>query len=237
MKKCYGYIRVSTNYQVKEGLSLEFQEKEIRNYARYNNLEIIKIVYDRGISGRELKQRKELIEILEIIKEGEILLFYTLSRLVRKARDFHNIDEDLRAKGCALISITDKIETETTMGKCFAGISAVFAELESNATSDRVKEGMKMKKEKGEFMGRISYGWKLSNGKGSDLIEIEEQQEIIRKIKEMRKEGMKVPKIINYLEENKISPPKTSKQWYPCTVHNIIKRETVNMKGREIKID
>ena len=76
-----------------------------------------------------------------------------------------------------------------------------------------------------------------SNGKGSDLIENEEQQEIIRKIKEMRKEGMKVPKIIDYLEENKIPPPKTSKQWYPCTVHNIIKRETVNTKGREIKID
>ena len=94
--------------------------------------------------------------------------------------------------------------------------AAVFAELESNATSDRVKEGMKMKKEKGEFMGRISYGWRLSNGKGADLIENEEQQEVIRKIKEMRKEGMKVPKIINYLEEIKYHHQKPQNNGIPA---------------------
>jgi site-specific DNA recombinase len=235
MKKCYGYIRVSTKYQVRDGVSLEFQEKEIREYVRANNLELIDIIYDKGKSGRQFKGRREILEILEKMKEGEILITYSLSRLIRKARDFHNIDEDLRDKKCAIVAIKDKIETLTTMGKCYAGMVALMAELESNVTSDRVKEGMLMKKEKGEFYGRISYGWKLSNGKGSDLIEVPEQQEVIRKIKEMKKDRETVKNIIKYLEDNNIPPPKTSKKWHTSTIYGIINRGKVITKGRDKK--
>ena len=56
-------IRVSTKYQAEDGLSLEFQEKEIKNYANSNNLKLVKIFYDKGKSGREMKTRKELQEV------------------------------------------------------------------------------------------------------------------------------------------------------------------------------
>tara|TARA_R110002153_G_scaffold148898_2_gene300242 strand:+ start:130 stop:837 length:708 start_codon:yes stop_codon:yes gene_type:complete len=234
MNKCYGYVRVSTQYQVDDGFSLEFQEKEIRNYAEYKKLNLVKIFYDRGKSGREIKTRKELQEVLNIMEKDDVLIFYSLSRLVRKAKDFHNIDEELRDRGCSIVSIKENLETVTTMGKAFAGITAVFAELESNSTSDRVKEGMKMKKEKGERLGRIPYGWKLSNGKGTDLIEVPEEQVVINLIKKMREEGNTAVKIIKHLEDNGIPPPKLSKQWRPCTVLNMVKKE-VNIKGRQIK--
>lgn len=233
MSKCYGYIRVSTKYQVKEGLSLEFQEKAIRLYAKANNLELIDIIEDKGKSGRSM--RENLKDIIDIMKKGDILLFYSISRLIRKAKDYQDVKAELERKGCNFKSVSENFDTTTSLGKALGGISAVLAELESDTTSERVKEGMKMKKEKGERLGRIPYGWKLSKGKGSDLIEHPEQQEVIRKIKNMKSERTKVKDIIKYLEDNNISPPKTSKKWYPCTIDYIVKRETVNTKGREIK--
>jgi site-specific DNA recombinase len=236
MKKCYGYIRVSTNYQVDDGFSLEFQEKEIRNYVKTNNCELIKIFFDKGKSGREMNNRKELQNVLEIMKKGDILLFYSLSRLSRSARDYHNIKDKLEDKGCSFVSIKEKLETVTPMGKCFAGMTALMDELESNNISERVKDGMKMKKEKGERIGRIPYGWKTINGQGTELIEDEEKQEVIKTIKKMREEKITSVKVIKYLEDNKIPPPKASKKWYPSTIGMIVKRKEVNTKGREVKV-
>ncbi len=143
----------------------------------------------------------------------------------------HEIEE----RGCSFVSIKQKLETVTPMGRAMVGLVSVFDELESDIISERVKDGMKMKKEKGEFYGRISYGWKLSNGKGSDLIEVPEEQEVIRKIKEMKKERETVKNIIKYLEDNKISPPKTSTKWHTSTIYGIVNRETINTKGRAPK--
>lgn len=236
MKRCYGYIRVSTNYQVDDGLSLEFQEKEIRDYAKSNKLELVKIYSDKGKSGRQIKGRKQLEEVLEIMKTGEILLLYSLSRLARNSRECKNILYEIDKKGCSFVSIKQKLETVTPIGKAMVGMTAVFDELESDIISERVKDGMKMKKEKGEFCGgRISYGWKLSNGKGTDLIEVPEEQEVIRKIKEMKQDRDTVKNIIKYLEDNNIPPPKTSKKWHTSTIYGIVNRGEVITKGREKK--
>jgi len=237
MNKCYGYVRVSTDYQVVDGLSLEFQEKEIQEYAKGHKLQLIKIYIDKGKSGRKIKGRKELEEVLEIMKKGDILLIYTLSRLARNSRECKNILHELSEKGCSFVSIKQNLETVTPMGKAMVGITAIFDELESDIISERVKDGMKMKKEKGEFYGRISYGWKLSNGKGSDLIEDSEQQGVIRKIKEMKIERQTVTSIIKYLEDNKIQPPKASVKWHTSTIYGIINRGEVITKGRTAKID
>lgn len=235
MIKCYGYIRVSTDYQVDDGLSLEFQEKEIKEYALEHKLNLIKIYADKGKSGRQIKGRIYLEEVLEIMKKGDILLIYTLSRLARNSRECKNILHEINEKGCSFVSIKQKLETVTPMGRAMVNMVMTFDELESDIISERVKDGMKMKKEKGEFLGRISYGWKLSNGKGSDLIEDPEQQEVIRKIKDMKREREKVKDIIKYLVDNKIPPPKATKQWTKNTITNILKEKVINTKGRTAK--
>jgi site-specific DNA recombinase len=235
MNKSYGYVRVSTDHQIVDGLSLEFQEKEIREYAKARKLNLVKIYSDKGKSGRQIKGRKCLEEVLKIMKRGDILLLYTLSRLSRNSRECKNILYEIDEKGCSFVSIKQNLETITPMGKAMVGMTTVFDELESDTISERVKDGMKMKKEKGEFYGRISYGWKLSNGKGSDLKEVPEQQEVIRKIKDMKADREKVKDIIKYLEDNKIPPPKTSAKWHTSTIYGILKRGEVVTKGRHKK--
>lgn len=234
--KYYGYIRVSTKEQSEEGISLENQEKEIREYAKREKHHITHVYKDEGKSGRTTDKREDLQKVLEIMVEGDTLIVWALSRLSRNLRNYSNMVYDLEERGCYIVILKEKLENVTASGKFFSNVMAAAAQFESDLTSERVKECMKLKKEKGEFMGRISYGWMLSAGKGSDLIENEEEQAVIKQIKKMKREREKVKDIIKYLEENKIKPPHNSKKWYPTAIDRIVKRETVITKGREKKI-
>ncbi|GGJ41879.1 hypothetical protein GCM10007111_00100 [Virgibacillus kapii] len=60
-----GYIRVSTQGQARDGYSLKYQEDEIKAYCEENNLNLIHIFRDEGISGVELNE-----EALEIDRVG-----------------------------------------------------------------------------------------------------------------------------------------------------------------------
>ena len=83
MCKYYGYIRVSTETQVKEGNGLAVQEKAIRDYASNNGIHLSEIFKDEGISGTK-ESRPELDRLLiETIKEGDVIIVHNTSRLWR----------------------------------------------------------------------------------------------------------------------------------------------------------
>lgn len=65
MTKVVGYVRVSTQGQVKDGYSLDYQVDEINNYCAKNNLELVGIYRDEGISGAKVDE-----EALSIDRDG-----------------------------------------------------------------------------------------------------------------------------------------------------------------------
>ncbi|MBF0473140.1 MAG: recombinase family protein, partial [Nitrospirae bacterium] len=54
--KAIGYIRVSTNEQVTDGISLDNQKAKIEGYCQLNDLELVEIISDAGLSGKNLKR-------------------------------------------------------------------------------------------------------------------------------------------------------------------------------------
>lgn len=79
----YGYIRVSTETQAETGGGLDVQEKAIKQYAASNGLTLTKVFKDAGISGTN-KSRPALDELLlETIKEGDVIIVHSTSRLWR----------------------------------------------------------------------------------------------------------------------------------------------------------
>lgn len=237
-KRCYGYVRVSTKKQEDEGMSMETQDRKIRSWADINDYEVVHIYHESG-TGKSLEHRKEFLELFNILKPGETLVVFAFSRLARSTRDFLHIVEHLNARGCRIVVIKEGLDTTTPHGMFAATMFSAIGQLEASMISDRVKDNMKVKKEKGEFVGRVPYGWKLSDGAQSDLIEIPEEQAVIKRMKEMRQQVNEKGKLMSYekiakvLNEEKIKPTGKSKEWTHTSVSRIINRGEVITKGRD----
>jgi site-specific DNA recombinase len=113
MEFAIGYIRVSTDEQVKEGISIENQIEKIHRYAEDNNLEIIEICEDQGLSGEKIQNRPGMGRLFELVNNNKIkaVVAYKLDRLFRNASDALNTLNWLKKKKIAFHSITEKIDT------------------------------------------------------------------------------------------------------------------------------
>ena len=68
MKTAIGYIRVSTEKQANEGVSLEAQEARINAWCVANGYELVQVYVDAGISGKKMDNRPELLKARAAIK-------------------------------------------------------------------------------------------------------------------------------------------------------------------------
>ena len=237
MTQCIIYCRVSTNYQINDGISLELQEKKTTQLAHFNEWNIKGVYTDRGISGKLMNNRPELQKALNILQSKDVFMVYSLSRLSRSVFDTLKLMKKLSKKQVELVSITEQINTCSPGGKVVFTIMLALNEFESDLTSARVKDAMREKKERGEFVGRPSYGYKLENGKGSNLIKVPEEQKVIERIKEMRygsiaHKSISYKKIAEVFNTEKI-PCRQAKIWYPNTIKRIIEQKSVITKGRD----
>ena len=117
MKQAIGYIRVSTEKQANEGVSLEAQEAKIVTWCKANGYELVKVYVDAGISGKRMDTRKELLAALASLKKGMALVSYSLSRLARSTKDALAIGEAVAKKKADMVSLTEQIDTTTAAGK------------------------------------------------------------------------------------------------------------------------
>lgn len=81
----YGYIRVSTDGQAKQGYSLAEQQAEIEKYCKEKGYNLIEIFRDEGISGAKANEvemsieRDGLLDMLALMKENNIQYIVVLS--------------------------------------------------------------------------------------------------------------------------------------------------------------
>ena len=193
MNKTLGYIRVSGKKQRDDGLSLGVQENMIRDYCKMFDLDLIDVKCDT-VSGKNIKKRPALKEILEMVSKGKVadLVIVKLDRLARNVRQTYEIAELLKTNNCNLHAVTDKIDTSTAMGKAFFGITAVFAEMERELIAERTKIVLDGKRANGEVIGTIPYGYKRE---GEKLAVNNDEQQVIARIKDLRSQGLSFAKI------------------------------------------
>jgi site-specific DNA recombinase len=185
--KAIGYARVSTEEQAREGVSLDNQEAKIRAYAEVHDLELIDVVRDEGISGKTLN-RPGIARVLGMAKDRKVdaIIVYKLDRLSRKTLDTLNTVEMLEASGVAFHSISERIDTKSASGKFFLTIISALAQMERDLISERTVDALSYKRQNGEWMGRIPYGYKVED---NHLVEDAPAMLVIQKAKRMKAQG------------------------------------------------
>lgn len=233
-KCCYGYVRVSTTIQVETGHSLEEQERKIRAWADLNDMKIMGIYIDKGVSGTFMFQRPEFGKMVSLIQRGDTLVANDLSRVSRNLLDIAKLMELLEERGAHAVFISDGFNTSTEMGKMMIGISSMIKQMETRQSSERITDTLALMKDKGQSLGRPPYGWtKISTDPGSPLVEVPEEQAIISRIKQLKENGSSFTGIAKLLTNEGITTPSgKSLKWDHSTIKNIITRGEVAVKGR-----
>ena len=215
-----GYVRVSTDEQAREGISLDNQKAKIESYCALHDLELIGIIEDAGKSGKDLN-REGIRVLIDSMKARQInaVVVYKLDRLSRKVIDTLNLIELMKRHYIAFHSITDNIDTKTAMGKFFLNVMASLAKMERDLISERTKDALQHKISKNERAGQIPYGWVLSSD-GKTLMSNPKEQEAIALIRDLHSKGYSYRAICRELEIQRHEP--VGAKWHHQTIKNIL---------------
>jgi len=220
--KAVGYVRVSTEGQAEDGVSLDAQESKIRAWAELNGAEV-RIFRDEGISGSRSNNRPGLQAALGAAEKGSVLVTYSLSRLSRSTRDTLNLSELLQKKDVDLVSLSEKIDTTSAAGKMIFRMLAVLSEFEKDLASDRTREALRFKRQNGEKTGGdVPFGYRARSGK---LYADPKEQEAVRLILDRHESGESLRSIARELEAAGHRRKSGSASWHPQAVLRIIERE------------
>ncbi len=200
----------------KESLSIEGQIELCKKECK--DTKDVFIYQDRGYSGKNTK-RPGFKEMIEDVKQGKIekIIVYRLDRLSRSIVDFGQIWSLLEKNGVEFVSINEKFDTSTPMGRAMIYIIMVFAQLERETIGERVRDNYYARIQKGHWPGGIApYGFcniqKIDEtGRQVPSLKQEKEIEIVKWIfQEYEKENASLGKIARSLTEAKVA---CKKRW------------------------
>lgn len=160
------YVRVSTDEQAKKGTSLETQEAGCRGLATAYGHTVSEVIVDDGYSAAVLKQkgrrsldaflkRPGAKRLLDLIERGSIagVIIWKLGRLVRNTRQLLEVVELMQERDIAFVSVNDRIDTSTAMGRMILTIIGALDQLESEQISERVVAVLDYMRSQGRWAG------------------------------------------------------------------------------------
>lgn len=168
-KKVAIYARVSTVEQAEEGYSIDEQERLLKEYCDNHNLEVYKAYSDRGISGKDIKHRPELKQMLKDSEENkfDMVLVWKINRLSRKLADVLKMVELFDKNNVTFKSYSEPFETNTPAGKMQFQMMALIGEFERGTIAQNVKMGMLARAREGKWCGNRVLGYDIAQVEGS----------------------------------------------------------------------
>lgn len=215
-----GYVRVSTEEQAAEGVSLDAQRNRIAAWCELNGYRLAEVFIDAGISGKRADNRPALQAALSAVKSGGALVVYSLSRLARSTKDTIAIGERLERTGADLVSLSERIDTTTAAGKMVFRMLAVMAEFERDVIAERTTTAMRHKRAQGERVGRIPFGFDL-DADGVTLRRNDDEQRVLAIVAELRGRGMTLRGIADELTRRNIPTKSGATRWTHSTIQRL----------------
>lgn len=184
------YCRVSTEEQSENGYSIDEQERLLEEWCKKMGYVIYKCYSDRGISGKNIKDRPALKELLSDAKEGkfDMVISWKINRVSRKLEDVLKIVNLLEKNNITFKSYSEPFETDTPAGRMQFQMMALIGEFERGTIAQNVKMGMIAKAKSGNWCGGRVLGYDLvpnnspeEEKKGKNKLKINEKEaEIVR---------------------------------------------------------
>lgn len=139
-----GYIRVSTLDQ--------------RTDRQLEGIELDRVFEDR-VSGKNMKDRPQLAELIKYVREGDEVFVHSMDRLARNLEDLLQIVRTLTDKGVKISFLKENLsfdpdQAAAPMSKLILSVMGAVAEFERSLILERQREGITLAKERGAYKGR-----------------------------------------------------------------------------------
>ena len=213
MTKAFAYLRVSGKGQV-EGDGFTRQLEAIKKYAKVNDIKIIRVFREEGISGtKDLENRPALLELMTALHSNgtKLVLVEKLDRLARDLMVQETIIGDLRKNSFELISVQEPdLLQDDPSRKLMRQIFGAIAEYEKTMIVLKLRGArIRTKAKTGRCEGAKPYG------------EFEGEAVVVERMKTLRAEGLGFDRIAERLNAEGIEP-RRGERWWGLTVNKIL---------------
>jgi DNA invertase Pin-like site-specific DNA recombinase len=157
--------------------------------AVVHNAELIDIIIDCGESAKSLN-RPGMARLLALVDAGEVkaVIIAKLDRLTRSVKDLCTLLERFERRGVALISVAESLDTGSAAGRLVLNIMTAVSQWEREAIGERTRDAMSHKRNNGERVGNIQFGYRLSADR-KHLEPDPAEQAVLDEIRRMRQSG------------------------------------------------
>ncbi len=226
-----GYVRVSTDQQADEGVSLDAQRAKLRAHCVAMDLELVAVEADEGASAKTL-ERPGLQRALAMLTNGQAdaLLIPKLDRLTRRVIDLGQLIENYFAgERWSLLSVADSIDTRTASGRLVLYLLMTVAQWERETIGERTKAAMDFLRLAGVTVGRAALGLQYAtevDPSGRRIVEIvDEEAATVARITELRGSGLSYAKVASAVGAEG-HQTKLGGRWHANTVRMVCLRAT-----------
>jgi len=230
----YGYARVSTETQSEKGYGLDTQRAAIEKHCRDNDLELLEIYEDRGISGTEaiesdgdelISKRKGLLQLLSVLNGANTIVVLNTSRLWRSDIAKVLIRREIERKGGEVISIEQprySIYKKDPSEVLINGMFELLDEYERISIALKLAKGRTTKANKGDKPAGVTpYGYKYTEDKKGVAVD-EREAATVKRIFTMSQTGKSIQQIVDTLNGEGITT-RQGKAWTKATVHGMLR--------------
>ena len=179
------------------GNQVELCKEYIRTHYSEEYLDRIIVFEDEGFSGGNV-DRPDFKKLVGAARERKFkaLVVYRLDRISRNVSDFSNLLEELAKLDIDFVSIRERFDTGTPMGRAMLYIASVFAQLERETIAERIRDNMHELAKTGRWLGGATPTGYTSESVKSVTVDgrtkkacklklIPEEGELVRKIFEL----------------------------------------------------
>ena len=220
MSKVYVYTRNSNVEAFEKGSSRETQIKKCGSYASIKDLVVDEIVQEQCSGQLPFDRRDKAFELLKKLKSNDHIICSHLDRFCRNTLSLLQMIQKFKKKKIYLhfLDLNCEVTGSDAIGNVFLTMLSCFSQFTAEQTSQKIKSYKERMRTENKFSGgKMTFGYdKDENG---FFVPIEKEQEVIREMLLMRKQGKSYRNISSEISKS------TRKKFPLSWTHKIIQRE------------
>jgi site-specific DNA recombinase len=181
---------------------------------------VSQVIRDAGASAKSL-QRPGMAVLLEGIRLGRVgrVIVVKLDRLTRSTRDLADLIELVAKHDCALVSVSESLDSSSASGRLVVNMLGVVAQWEREAIGERTGAALAHKRHQRVAYSRTPFAYRRE---GDRLVAIPEMRAILAEMQRRDAAGESYRQIGAWLSAEGVTPPR-GLAWYASSVRAVLR--------------